>query len=517
MRVLGDLLLKNILENPEKPALLHGDRKVTCRDFAAEVNRVASALHTLHGLPGNRVAILLPNCPEFLFSYFGAAVSGNVAVPINYLLQPDEIAYILNNSQASCVITCGELLPKIAAIREQVPALQTVVTIDNNATLPAALTWGRFLTGQSTTFVPPRPVLPSDVVVFLYTSGTTGLPKAAMCTHNNLLNNVATEAELYGLGRDDVFSCVLPMFHNYSLVDTCLLPLWYGATIAVGTLEDTEGLLSLIEQHRVTFLATMPGQLGEMVSGQWSRNYDTSSLRMVQTGGAPLPTEVQRKFQEQYGLPIIEGYGCSEASSTVTVMPMQGPYRPFSVGKVMPNQRVRIVDDHDQDVPPGQEGEVVVQGPNVCQGYYGLPEETKALLRGGWLHTGDLGRLDEEGFLYITGRKKSMINVGGFKVYPAEVEEVLYQIDGVVEACVIASHHPELGETCKAFVVTRPDVHPDCARIMRHCEQKLGGYKVPRLIEFRKELPRTGTGKIAAKVLQAEELKRSRSLAKPAA
>jgi long-chain acyl-CoA synthetase len=509
MRILTDLLTKNLIDLPTKPALIHGERVISYAELALTVNRVAGALESLHGLPGNRVGILLRNCPEFLFAYFGAAASGNVAVPINYLLQPEEIAYILNNSQASCLVTSADLLPKIQAIRERVPALRTVIVVGVSDFTTEALSWADFLDGRPSSYTPPRPSLPDDVIVFLYTSGTTGFPKGAMCTHANLLSNVATEAELYGLGRDDVFSCVLPMFHNYSLVDTCLLPIWYGSTIVISDLEDTETLLALIEKHRITFLATMPSQLSEMVSLTFRRSYDTSSLRMVQTGGAPLPTEVQRKFQAKYGLPIIEGYGCSEASSTVTVMPMQGPYKPLSVGKVMPNQRLRIVDERGCDVPAGQEGEILVKGPNVCQGYYGMPMESRTALRGGWLHTGDLGKLDEEGFLYITGRKKSMINVGGFKVYPAEVEEVLYQVEGVIEACVVASRHPLYGETVKAFLEAAEGRRPSERDVIRHCEARLGGYKVPRLIEFRNSLPRTGTGKIAAKVLQAEEMSRT--------
>jgi long-chain acyl-CoA synthetase len=503
MNLLSDLLLKNLREIPEKTAFVHGQRRVSYRELFLQVQRVANGLETLHGLPGNRVALLLPNCPEFVMTYFAAAASGNVAVPINTMLQPPEIAYILNNSQASCLVTCAALLPKVQAIRDRLPALRHIIVIDG-AAAGDTLTWDAFLSGQPATYVPLRPAVPSDVVVFLYTSGTTGFPKGAMCSHSNLMSNVATEAELYGLGRDDVFSCVLPLFHNYSFVDTCLLPIWYGSTVVLGDLTDTEALCGMIEQHRITFLATMPSQLGEMVERQ-GRRFDTSSLRMVQTGGAPLPAHVQWKFQESYGLPIIEGYGCSEASSTVTVIPMQGPYKPHSVGKPMPNQRIRIVDDAGRDLPDGQEGEILVKGPNVCRGYYGMPAESRDVLRGGWLHTGDLGKLDEEGFLYITGRKKSMINVGGFKVYPAEVEEVLYQVEGVVEACVVASYHPQLGETCKAFVATRPGCRPDVARLQQYCEQRLGSYKVPRLIEFRDRLPRTGTGKIAAKVLQAEE------------
>jgi long-chain acyl-CoA synthetase len=505
MNLLPDLLLKNLHDIPEKTAFVHGQRHVSYRELYVQVQRIAGGLETLHGLPGNRIALLLPNCPEFVMTYFAAAVSGNVAVPVNTLLQPPEIAYILNNSQASCLVTCAALLPKVQAIRDRLPALRHVIVIDAAESNGEALAWSDFLTGQPDTYTPARPGVPSDVVVFLYTSGTTGFPKGAMCSHANLLSNVATEAELYGLGRDDVFSCVLPLFHNYAFVDTCLLPIWYGCTTVLGDLTDTEALLDMIERHRITFLATMPTQLAEMVQRQ-GRRFDTSSLRMVQTGGAPLPTQVQWRFQALYGLPIIEGYGCSEASSTVTVIPMHGPYKPHSVGKPMPNQRIRIVDEHGRDVRDGEEGEILVKGPNVCRGYYGMPAESRDALRGGWLHTGDLGKLDDEGFLYITGRKKSMINVGGFKVYPAEVEEVLYQVDGVLEACVVASRHPQLGETCKAFVATKPGCRPDVMGIQRFCEQRLGPYKVPRVIEFRERLPRTGTGKIAAKVLQAEEL-----------
>jgi long-chain acyl-CoA synthetase len=505
MRILGDLLTNNLTEVPHKPALIHGERVVNYADLAKEVSRAAAALHELHGLPGNRVGILLRNCPEFLFAYFGAAASGNVAVPVNYQLQPQEIAYLLNNCQASCLVTAAEFLPKIRAVRDRLPALQTVIVVGDNGALPEALPWERFVADRPADFTPPRPVLPDDVLVFLYTSGTTGFPKAAMCTHANLLSNVAAEAELYGLSRDDVFSCVLPMFHNYALLDTCLLPLWHGATVVIGELEKTADLLGLIEQHRVTFLATMPSQLTEMVHLEFAREYDTGSLRMVQTGGAPLPAEVQRKFQARYGLPIIEGYGCSEASSTVTVIPVQGPYKPSSVGKPMPNQRVRIVDEDGRDVPPGRQGEVVVQGPNVCRGYYGQPAQSMQAFRDGWYHTGDLGRFDEDGFLFITGRIKSMINVGGFKVSPAEVEDVLHQLEGVRAACVVAGHLPQYGETVKAFIEPFEGQRPDEATILRHCRARLALYKVPRLIEFRTALPRTGTGKVAVKVLQAEE------------
>jgi long-chain acyl-CoA synthetase len=509
MRLLTDLLTRNLTANPDKAALIDGDRVTTYRELAATVARIAAALDELHGLPGNRVALLLPNGPEFVAAYFGAVASGNVAVPVNTHLQPAEIAHVLNDCQASCLFVSEALLPRVAAVRDRLPALRAVVVVGDNAALPSALNWDDLLAGRPDTYTPFRQPAPEDVVVFLYTSGSTGRPKAAMLTHANLLSNVETEAALYGLSGADVFSGVLPLFHNYALVDCCLLPFRLGATVALAEAQTADELLALIERRRVTFLAAMPAALAEMALRAPARAYDTRSLRMVQTGGAPLPAEVYRRFELLYGLPILEGYGCSEAASTVTVMPTDSPPRQGSVGCVMPNQELRLVDDNGLDVPAGVEGEVVVRGPNVFRGYYGQAGLTRAALRGGFLHTGDLGRLDADGYLFITGRKKALINVGGLKVSPSEVEEVLYEIDGVAEACVVAGRGPDGGEVVKAFLAAAPGRRADAAAVARHCNGRLAGYKVPRLVEWRDALPRTGSGKIAARLLQEEEWART--------
>lgn len=504
MLTLADLLNKPATETPAKVALVHGERQLTYELLAAEIARCANALDELHGLPGNRIALLLGNGPEFLIAYFGAAVSGNVAVPLNCDLTPGEIAHFLNHVQASCLVTSADLLDKVAAIRDRAPALRTIVSVGGNESLPEAQTWEAFLAGQAESYSPRLPLHPESVAVFLTTSGTTGVPKAAMLTHSNLMTNVTTEAALYGLTGDDTFACVLPMFHNYALLDTCLLPLFLGATIVIARHGDTAELLEAVERHRVTFLATMPAQLTEMATQDFGRPFDTTSLRMVQTGGAALASAVRERFRECYGLEILEGYGCSEAASTVTVMPVDEPVRPRSVGKAMPNQQVRIVDEEGRPVGVGEEGEVVVRGPNVFRGYYGMPQLTRQTLRDGWLHTGDLGRLDAEGHLTVSGRKKSMINVGGMKVCPAEVEEVLHQIDGVRAACVVASRHPVLGETVKAFLEV-PQGELRAEDVVRHCAERLGEWKVPRCVEVRRSLPRTGTGKVAVKALQQED------------
>jgi long-chain acyl-CoA synthetase len=508
MRLLTDLLTSNLDANADRAALLHGDRVVTHRELASTVARVADALDELHGLPGNRVALLLPNCPEFVAAYLGIAASGNVAVPVNTHHQPGEIAHVLNDCQASCLIVSEALLPRVAAARDRLPALRTVIVVGDNAALPSALKWDEVLAGRPDAYSPLRQAAPEDVVVFLYTSGSTGRPKAAMLTHANLLSNVETEAALYGLTGADVFSGVLPLFHNYALVDCCLLPFRLGAAVALGEPQNGDELLALIERHRVSFLAALPAALAEMALRTPARTYDTRSLRMVQTGGAPLPAEVYRRFEDLYGLPILEGYGCSEAASTVTVMPPDEPVRPGSVGRVMPNQQIRLVDEEGNEVPAGADGEVLVRGPNVFRGYSGQPALTRAALAGGWLHTGDLGRLDADGYLYITGRKKAMINVGGLKVSPAEVEEVLYEIAGVTEACVVAGRGPDGGEVVKAFLAAAPGRRPDPGQVRRHCAARLAGYKVPGLIELRDALPRTGSGKIAARQLQEEEWNR---------
>src|SRR5262245_52086776 len=246
MRLLNDILAKNVKANPGKAALRHGGRAVSYAELAAEAARVAGALEAMHGTTGNTVGLLLRNSPEFLFAYFGAAASGNVAVPINYHLQADEVAFVLKNSGCSVLFTSEEFLPKVRAAARQVPTLRAVVCAGGSAH-PGVRSWESFVQGQPGVYAPPASARPEDVAVFLYTSGTTGFPKGAMCTHAGLLSNVVTEAELYGLGSEDVFACVLPLSHNYSLVDTCLLPLWYGATIILGDHTETEGLLQLIE------------------------------------------------------------------------------------------------------------------------------------------------------------------------------------------------------------------------------------------------------------------------------
>jgi long-chain acyl-CoA synthetase len=395
----------------------------------------------------------------------------------------------------------------VASIRERVPSLKTVVCVGGPA--EGAVAWEDFVAGRPASFAPGTPVAPESVVAFLSTSGSTGSPKLAMLTHANLLSNVLTEAGLYGLGGGDVFACVLPLFHNYALLDSCLLPLYLGATIVLGHHEDAEGLLGLIERHCVSFVALMPAQLSELALRDFGRDHDTSSLRMVQTGGAPLAPAALERFRRRYGLEPLDGYGCSEASSTVTVMPADAPVRPGSVGRPMPNQEVRVVDEDGREVPAGAEGEVVVRGPNVFAGYLGLPEETARALRGGWLHTGDLGRFDADGYLWITGRKKALINVGGMKVCPAEVEAVLQQVEGVQAACVVPSYHPTLGEVVKAFLEVPEGRRVEAAAVLAHCAARLAGHKVPRLVELRPALPRTGSGKVAAAALAEEERRRA--------
>lgn len=501
--ILHDIWNINLIRNPQKIALISGADQITYYEAFCRVNQYANLIEDFHALEGNRIGILLRNSPEFLYAYFAATATSNIAVPINDKLKGHEIEYILNNAQVSCLITAAEFLPLINEIRSRLPAVTRIITIDDHNGDSAIIRASDYLAKLPPYFTPRFYPTPQRVAVFIYTSGTTGFPKAAIITHDNLLSNVATVRQLYGLTQDDVFACVLPMWHNYSITDCCLLPLLLGSTIVIGQDLSTGQTLELIKKHGITFLATVPSQLNEMA--YWEQDFDTKSLRMVQTGGAALPPEIRAKFERKYGLPIIEGYGLSEASATVTVNPMEGPYKTGSVGKVLPNQQIRIVDDRKQDLPPDTTGEIIVKGPNIMRGYYNLPEASAATLTNGWLHTGDLGYLDRDGYLFITGRKKEMINVGGFNVYPREIENVLYMLDGIMDVCIIKTWDPTFGEAVKALIVKKPDSKIHEAAIIMHCRENLAEYKVPRQIEFRSSLPKTGSGKIIRDVLQKEE------------
>jgi len=489
-RTLGQLLAEAAANWPDRPALALGELRLNYAELSAQVDQAAAALSALGLERGDRLALMLPNCPQFPLGLFAAARLGAVAVPINPLLSAQEVHFVLADSQAKVLLTIGPLQELAQAVKPNLPALRHVV-IAEQAALSAA--------GEPVTL---PDVGPDDTAVLFYTSGTTGRPKAAMLSHHNLVSDAESCARALPLNSDDSFCCVLPFFHSFGATVCIVLPVLVGARMVLAARFAPRETLRLVEAQRCTLLAGVPSMYGLMLSLKQLEAFDLSSLRIVVSGGAPLPVEVIHQFKARFGFELLEGYGPTEASPVVTVTPLTGLHKPGSVGPPLPGVEVRIVDDQGQELPVGEVGEIAVRGENVMQGYYHQPEATAAAIRDGWLHTGDLGRLDEDGYLYIVDRKKDMIIVGGMNVYPREVEDVLHQHPVVAEAAVIAVPCALRGEAPVACVTLREGQQASERELTEYCRQRLAAFKVPRRVVLCRELPRSATGKVLKRELR---------------
>lgn len=478
------------------PAIIYQGRIFTYDDLERQINNYTGYLQSLGVTPGERVALCAPNSPQYIFSYLGASQAGAIVIPLNLMLTLEEIGYILRDSGASTLILHPAILERLKG--QNLPSLEALgikrLIVLNEET------------AQAMAAAPPPvpvPIQSSDICTFLYTSGTTGRPKGAMLSHDNLVANVLALEEVSHFGPDHNFLCVLPMFHSFCWTVNVLLPLYLGARITIKSAFQPKDILHTLIEEDITIFCGVPSMFAVL----W-RMVDRerfSSLRFCISGGAPLAVEVQRGFEEKFNCPLVEGYGLSEASPVVSLNPLYGLRKPGSVGLPLPGVEVKIVDEDDREVPLGEVGELAVRGPNVMVGYHNLTEETAGALRGGWLYTGDLARQDGDGYLYIVDRKKDMIILGGFNVYPREVEEVLLTHPAVQEVAVIGVGDPLKGEIVKAFVVLREGAHVKGQDLQEFLKERLAAYKIPRLWEFVSELPKSPTGKVLKKMLQDRE------------
>jgi long-chain acyl-CoA synthetase len=455
--------------------------------------RVAGALRRLGVGVGDRVVVLLPNCPEVLQAYGGILRAGAVIVPVVFLLSPDEVRHILEDSEAKVVITSPELVAKV----EGWPG--RVVLIGEGA---EGVAWDDLLAREASEF----PVVardPADLAVVLYTSGTTGRPKGVALSHDNLASNARAAASLYELDRTAWALAVLPLSHSYGLTvmnagnilgTKAVLLRWFNPELVLET----------IERFAVQSMAGVPTMYVYLLNDPDGERFDTSSMRSWGSGAAPLPVEIVEPFEKKFGGRLMEGYGLTEASPVVSAHRLSGVRKLGSVGQPIPGVDVAILDDDDRPVPTGALGEVCVRGPNVMLGYYRLPDETARTLRNGWLHTGDVGRLDGDGFLYIVERKKDLIIRGGFNIYPREVEDVLYAHPDVAEAAVVGMPDALMGEDVLAFVVLKSGAAVEADALIAFCQARLARYKCPKRVRFVPALPKSPIGKILRKELRAQ-------------
>jgi long-chain acyl-CoA synthetase len=484
--------------SPDRTALVFAGREWSYADLNTEANRVGHGLRAQGVRGGDHVCLLLPNGPEFVATYFALLKIGAVPVSLNVMLKQREIAFIANDARASALVAHASLWQNVPP-RQEMPTVRLCVSAGGAA--PDALPFERLL-GASATLVAIEADA-DDTAAILYTSGTTGQPKGAMLTHGNVVCNVEAVTQYLDMVPDDRCLCFLPLFHCFGQNFIMNAALAAGATLFLQERFVPDVVLETIERERITLLYAVPTVYVMLLNHPSLAAHDLSSLRITFSAAASMPLEVAERWRERFGQPIIEGYGLTETSPFASFNGGPG-FRAGTVGTAIRGVEINIVDAQDRHVPLGELGEIVIRGPNVMKGYFGRPQETAEALRGGWFHTGDVGRMDADGYVSIVDRVKDMINVGGFNVWPREVEEVLFEHPAVRECGVIGVPDPLYGETVKAYVVLREgalETTPD--ELITYCAERMAVYKVPREVEFIAALPKSPTGKILKRELRA--------------
>ena len=490
MLSLAAILETSARDRPDKAAIVQGPARISYRELDERAQAVAADLAGRGIGPGDVVALACPNVPAFPVFYFGVLKAGATVLPVSILLKRDEMAYLLNDSGAKALVChagSAELpLGEVGrAAFGDAPACRHFIEAD------APVAEASFDTVQRG---------PDEVAVVLYTSGTTGRPKGAMLTHSNLLMNAEICVELGEVRPEDVVLVALPLFHVFGQVVQMLAAFRKAATMVLAPRFEPGLCLGLMESEKVTLFSGVPTMLWALLTYPDAEKHDlaaiAASLRQVTVGGASTPVEILRGFEKKFDVTVLEGYGLSETSPGVSFNRRDRERKVGSVGLPVWGVEVQVVDPEDNPVPAGDPGEVVVRGHCVMKGYLGRPEETAEALRGGWFHTGDIGRFDEDGYLYIVDRLKEMIIRGGFNVYPREVEELLVTHPEISLAAVVGMPDEQYGEEVKAFVVPAAGASPEPEAIVAWARERLAGYKYPRIVELRESLPLGATGKI---------------------
>jgi long-chain acyl-CoA synthetase len=492
---------------PDKPAYVFEGERSTYGELNAAISKFASGLYNMGIRQGDHIALLLGNSPQFVIGLYGALRLGATVIPINPIYTPDEIGYILLNGDVKAVIALDLLVPMFAQAQGHLPLLKHVIICETphgkekGISLPESMkSFADVLQSGDMHFQGPK-LQDDDVAVILYTSGTTGKPKGAMLTHKNLYSNAQDSANYLKIDENDRVIATLPMFHVFCLTVALNAPLMNGGTVLIVPKFSPAKIFQIAREQQATIFAGVPTMYNFLYQYEGGSAEDFRTLRLCISGGSSMPVALLKNFEQKFNVIVSEGYGLSEASPVTCFNPLDRPRKPGSIGTSIMNVENKVVNEFGEEVPVGEVGELVVRGPNVMKGYYKMPEETAHALRDGWLHTGDLARMDEEGYFYIVDRKKEIIIVGGYNVYPREVEEVLYSHPDVVEAAVVGVPDPDYGEVVKGFVVSKNPQLTE-AVLIEYCRQHLAKYKVPSSIEFLEELPKNTTGKILRRVLK---------------
>lgn len=510
---LSVILEASAQKYPAKVAFTFGEISLTYAQVNGAANQVANGLRARGIVQGDKVGLSCFNLPFFPIIYFGIIKAGGVVVPLSVLLKTDEIEYHLTDSDAKAYFcfTGTDDLPMGQMGHEafeRIPACQHFFMIMQRADMPSSLdgtpTLGSLMAGQSTMF-DTYATQAEDTCVIVYTSGTTGRPKGAELTHSNLLLNAILTAEMSRSSPDDVGLIVLPLFHIFAMTTLMLAGIYRGNSAILLPRFDAESVFAMMQKHKVTVFAGVPTMYWGLVNytePKFDYEQIASNLRLCTSGGASLPVKVLEDFEARFKVPIMEGYGMSEGSPVVTFNQLDLGRKPGSIGKPVWGVQVKLVDTEGKEVPIGEKGELLYKGHNVMKGYYKKPEATAETIRDGWLYSGDIARMDEDGFYYIVDRTKDMIIRGGLNVYPREVEEVMMKHEAISLVAVIGVPDEEMGEEIKAFVVLKDGFLLNEATLIAWTKEHIAAYKYPRYVEFVATLPMSATGKILKKELR---------------
>jgi len=523
-------LARTAREFPDKTALVFVDSKITYKQLDDMANRFANALIDMGVKPGDKVAMLMPNMPQLVAAVYGAWRAGAVVVMNNPLYTDVELEYQFNNSESTFLVAIDLICPRMIALRPKTKIknlvvahirdhlkfpkkqLLPIVAKDKHRNIPPTPhvhEWMDILKKYPATD-PKIPVDFDGLACLQYTGGTTGVSKGVMLSHANLSKNVQQIVAWFpGFNKGEITQLgVLPIFHSFGLTCCMNICVWMAWTDVLIPRPEPQAILEAIHKYRINFFPAVPTMYVGVLNHPEASTFNLTSIKGCFSGAAPLPVEVIKDFEAKTGSQICEGYGLSETSPVATTNPYGGKTKVGSIGLPVSDTDIKIVDlaDGTKEMPVGEAGEVLVKGPQVTSGYYKMPEETANAIKDGWLYTGDIGKMDEEGYFFIVDRKKDMVIAGGYNIYPREIDEVLFEHPKVLEACAVGIPDPYRGETIKAFVVLKSGETLTEEEVIKYCGEKLAKYKIPKIVEFIGSLPKSGVGKILRKELRAMEM-----------
>ena len=534
---LWRLLADSVQKYPDNVALEFMGKVMGYRQLWESVLKFAGALKAQGVQPGDKVAIMLPNSPQFVIAFYGTLAAGGICVNVNPLYTPRELRHQLSDAGAETLVILDLLWPRYAEIEEEVPVKRVFTTgIQDYLPFPKNLLFPlkarrekRWVTlpqhpkrfdfskalRNAAPVAEPYPAKPDEVALLQYTGGTTGLSKGAMLTHRNLVANTYQSLawggdEVKELKGKGVMLGAIPFFHVYGMTVGMNYGLAGGYKIVLLPRPEVKPCIEAIEKHGVTHFPGVPTLYIGFINFPGIEKRKVGTVRVCISGSAALPVEVAKKFETLTGGKLVEGYGLTEAAPCTHCNPLSGLRKMGSIGIPMPGIDAKILDENLHELLPGKVGELAVRGPNIMLGYWQRPDETDKTLKIDWLLTGDMARMDEDGYFYIVDRKKDMIIAGGYNIYPREVEEVLFAHPGVAEAAVVGLPDEYRGETVAAFVVPKPGVTLTAEELDKYCRENLAAYKVPRIYEFRSELPKSAVGKVLRRELREAALKRQK-------